>query len=172
MYPKLLDRLIALSAAAFAGSVALVAPVQNRIGDPRPAISATTTRSFEATALYPGGPPAQSDVVVRYSGAEPAAVHLRVADLVGAGPPTASLCQSSQPAGEFLFRVSSAGATLYRGGLADLPVEGVAIPGAAPTRRWSPGEQHLVQLAVSLAGSADDDYMGCGVEARFFWTAE
>lgn len=167
----MLDRLTSLSAAFLASAVAVLAPVQHQVSDLRPTILATTVRAFDATPLYPGGPPAQSDVAVRYHGPGPARVQLQVLDAVAAASPEPA-CRAQRPLDDFALRVSSSGQLLYLGGLATLAPPGVAIPGQSPGRRWSSGEEHVVHLSVWLLASAGNADMGCAVSARFRWSAQ
>lgn len=168
----MLEKLIGAVAAATATLLAVAAPVHPTLAAQRASLSVTTVRPFEAVPLYPGGPAATEDLLVRYSGPVAALVRLQVADFDAARYSAQPACRAQNPDSQFRLAVSTSKAQVYQEVLAEIPTEGVPIPGRQAGGYWAPGEEHPVSLAVSLARSADNSFMNCRVRAKFTWTAE
>jgi hypothetical protein len=126
--------------------------------------------------LYPGGPPAQSEIELAYlSHSQPASVRLYVSKFDGRSPLSSPLCTALTPAALFEVAVQGQGQRLFAGSLdtlvrlASAPTEGLLVPAPRGHPHWIPGDREPLRISIGLDPSADNSYMGCSVEVAFGW---
>lgn len=138
---------------------------------PKPHLTATVIKDFGASPLYPGGPASTATVRLRYQGGQAAIVSLVARQRDFAARIPSHLCSASDPEQKFLVALATDGGFSYVTQLSDFESDGVVVLGQAKAGAWSPGESHLVRLAISLDRSADNSYMGCTADVAFAWSA-
>jgi hypothetical protein len=167
-----------LSATAIGVASALVLGVSahSSIGNGHPHLESSVSGSlFDGSqVLYPGSPAQSRMTTLTFSGGATAGVvGLFAQNYQPHGPAALALCTATNPGTGYDMTVSSDGAAVYRGTLADFAAghsggqDVLALPGT-----WKSGSSHTVTISVSMPKTDGNEFMGCSPTTDFVWFAE
>jgi hypothetical protein len=164
------------TAVGVVSALVLGASAQAGMVNARPHLSSTVSGSpFDGSqVLYPGSPAqAQTTTLTLTGNATAGVVGLFAQNYRAHGPAALALCTAPDPGQGYAMTVSSDGAALYQGTLADFAThhsggqDVLALPGS-----WKSGSSHAVTIALSMPKSDGNEYMGCSPTTDFVWFAE
>lgn len=143
-------------------------------GAPHLASSVSGSLFDGSQVLYPGSPAQAQTTTLTFSGSATAGVvGLFAQNYQPHGPAALALCTAPDPGKGYDLTVTSDGAPVYSGTLADFTnshaggQDVLALPGS-----WKSGSSHAVTISVSMPRSDGNEYMGCSPTTDFVWFAE
>lgn len=164
------------TAVGVASALVLGASAQTGIVNGHPHLESSVPGSlFDGSqVLYPGSPAEARTTTLTFSGSATAGVvGVFAQNYRSHGPATLALCTAPDPGKGYDLTVSSDGAPVYQGTLADFAAghaggqDVLALPGS-----WKSGSAHAVTISVSMPTSDGNEYMGCSPTTDFVWFAE
>ena len=144
------------------------------IGHPHLDSSVSGSLFDGSQVLYPGSPAQTRTTTLTFTGSAAAGVvGVFAQNYQSRGPAALALCTAASPGQGYTLTVSSEGAQVYQGSLADFAAghsggqDVLALPGS-----WKSGSTHAVTLSVSMPKTDGNEYMGCSPTTDFVWFAQ